>query len=318
MSLARTCRPGGRGRRERSGSDAASRSPGRSRRRRGPCSWRTNRWPTAGSSEPIVPVSGAGTVGKWRSIGAVLGFAVALGGGLVAWALIVRVLAPYRELLAEAVRVTGGPRGESEDRFLVETFRDTVRRLEESEAALRRRADELEVLAGVLTRGSSSGVVITEPGGSVRAANPAAREIVPSLRVGEPIPAPLAEAEREAHIGGRVAEVRRLPAAGGRAARRRARWCSSPTAPAWKRWSARSRSASRWRGSASSRPGWRTSCATPSRRCAATSASFPEPGRTRARASSRRSTRRPRAWSTCSSDSCGSRSRATFAEKRSI
>ena len=165
----------------------------------------------------VVPVSGAGTVGKWRSIGAVLGFAVALGGGLVAWALIVRVLAPYRELLAEAVRVTGGPRDEAEDRFLVETFRDTVRRLEESEAALRRRADELEVLAGVLTRGSSSGVVITEPGGSVRAANPAAREIVPSLRVGEPIPAPLAEAEREAHIEGRVTEVRRLPllAAGG-------------------------------------------------------------------------------------------------------
>ena len=83
------------------------------------------------------------------------------------------VAAPYRELLAEAVRVTGGPKGESEDRFLVETFHDTVRRLEESEAALRRRADELEVLADVLTRGSDAGVVITEPGGGVRAANPA-------------------------------------------------------------------------------------------------------------------------------------------------
>jgi signal transduction histidine kinase len=165
----------------------------------------------------VVPVSGAGAVGRWRSVGAVLGFAVALGGGLVAWALIARVLAPYRELLAEAVRVTGGPRGEAEDRFLVETFRDTVRRLEQSEAALRRRADELEVLAGVLTRGSSAGVVITEPGGSVRAANPAAHEVVPSLRVGEPIPAPLAEARREARLGGRVVEVRRLPllAAGG-------------------------------------------------------------------------------------------------------
>jgi len=105
----------------------------------------------------VVPVSGAGTVGRWRSVGALLGLAVALGGGLVAWALIARVLAPYRELLAEAVRVTGGPRDEAEDKFLVETFRDTVRRLEESEAALRRRADELEVLAGVLTRGSSAG-----------------------------------------------------------------------------------------------------------------------------------------------------------------
>ena len=165
----------------------------------------------------VVPVSGAGTVGRWRSVGALLGLAVALGGGLVAWALIARVLAPYRELLAEAVRVTGGPRDEAEDKFLVETFRDTVRRLEESEAALRRRADELEVLAGVLTRGSSAGVVIAEPGGSVRAANPVAQDIVPSLRVGSPIPTALAEAQREAHLGGRVVEVRRLPllAAGG-------------------------------------------------------------------------------------------------------
>jgi len=159
----------------------------------------------------IVPVSGAGAVWRWRSLGAVLAFGVALGGGLVAWGLIARVLAPYRELLAEAVRVTGGPRGEAEDRFLVDTFRDTVRRLEESEAALRRRADELEVLAGVLTRGSSAGVVITEPGGVVRAANPAAREIAPSLAVGAALPPALAQGEGEARLGGRVVEVRRLP-----------------------------------------------------------------------------------------------------------
>ncbi|HVN75876.1 MAG TPA: ATP-binding protein [Thermoanaerobaculaceae bacterium] len=159
----------------------------------------------------VVPVSGAGAVGRWRSVGAVLAFGVALGGGLVAWGLIARVLAPYRELLAEAIRVTGEPRGEAEDRFLVDTFRDTVRRLEESEAALRRRADELEVLAGVLTRGSSAGVVITEPGGGVRAANPAAREIVPSLTVGRPIPPVLAGGAGEAHLGGRAVEIRRLP-----------------------------------------------------------------------------------------------------------
>ncbi|TAM48525.1 MAG: hypothetical protein EPN53_09925, partial [Acidobacteria bacterium] len=121
-----------------------------------------------------------------------------------------RVLAPYRELLAEAVRVTGGPRNEAEDRFLVETFRDTVRRLEESEAALRRRADELELLAGVLTRGSSAGVVITEPGGTVRAANPEALDLVPALAVGAPLPLPLTAAPR-ARLGGRVVEVRRLP-----------------------------------------------------------------------------------------------------------
>lgn len=159
----------------------------------------------------IVPVFGAGAVGKWRSVGAVLAVIVALGGGLVAWALVARVLAPYRELLAEAVRVTGGPKNESEDRFLVETFHDTVRRLEESEAALRRRADELEVLADVLTRGSDAGVVITEPGGSVRAANPAARELVPSLSVGAPLPPSVAAAARDARLGERAVEVRRLP-----------------------------------------------------------------------------------------------------------
>lgn len=158
----------------------------------------------------IVPVFGAGAVGKWRSVGAVLALVVALGGGLLAWALIARVLAPYRELLAEAVRVTGGPKGESEDRFLVKTFHDTVRRLEESEAALRRRADELEVLADVLTRGSDAGVVITEPGGAVRAANPAARELVPSLSLGAPLP-PAVEAARDARLGERAVEVRRIP-----------------------------------------------------------------------------------------------------------
>ena len=158
----------------------------------------------------IVPVFGAGAVGTWRSVGAVLALMVAVGGGLLAWALVARVLAPYRELLAEAVRVTGGPKGESEDRFLVQTFHDTVRRLEESEAALRRRADELEVLAGVLTRGSGAGVVITEPGGGVRAANPAARELVPSLALGAPLPAEVAAA-REVRLGERALEVRRIP-----------------------------------------------------------------------------------------------------------
>ena len=159
----------------------------------------------------LVPVSGAGAVGRWRTVGAALAVVVAACGGLLAWALIARVLAPYRELLAEAVRVTGGPRNEAEDRFLVETFRDTVRRLEASEAALRRRADELELLADVLTRGSSAGVVITEPGGGVRAANPEARSLVPALAAGAPLPAALAGGARETRLGGRVIEVRRLP-----------------------------------------------------------------------------------------------------------
>jgi signal transduction histidine kinase len=158
----------------------------------------------------VVPVSGAGTMGRLRDVGAALSLVVAVGGGLLAWALIARVLAPYRELLAEAARITRRPGDEAEDHFLVETFRDTVRRLEVSEAALRRRADELEVLAEVLTRGSAAGVVITDPGGIVRAANTAAVELVPALVVGAALPVTLAGGEQSRRLGERVMEARRL------------------------------------------------------------------------------------------------------------
>jgi signal transduction histidine kinase len=157
----------------------------------------------------VIPVSGV--VGWLRGVGAALAVVVAVGGGLLVWALITRVLAPYRELLAEAVRVTRGPGEEAEDRFLVETFRDTVRRLELSEAALRRRVDEQEVLAEVLTRGSAAGVVITDPGGTVRAANTAAVQLVPALTVGGAVPEVLSGGGRGCRLGERVVEVRRLP-----------------------------------------------------------------------------------------------------------
>jgi signal transduction histidine kinase len=159
----------------------------------------------------VVPISGAGAVGRLRWIGAALAVMVAVGGGLLAWALVARVLAPYRELLAEATRVTHGPGKGAEDRFLVETFRDTVRRLEISEAALRRRADDLEVLAEVLTRGSTAGVVITDPAGAVRATNAAAVELVPGLTVGAALPGALAGGEPSGKLGERVVDVQRLP-----------------------------------------------------------------------------------------------------------
>jgi len=160
----------------------------------------------------VVAVASAGAVGRWRTLGAALAAFVAVGGGVLAWALVVRVLAPYRELLAEAVRVTQGPGGKAEDRFLVETFRDTVGRLELSEAALRRRADELAVLADVLTRETEAGVVITEPGGAVRAANETAHTLLGGmLAVGELLPPILAsDASRISHHG-RVVEARRFP-----------------------------------------------------------------------------------------------------------
>lgn len=92
----------------------------------------------------------AAQANRWRWLGGTLALLVAGAGGLVAWLLISRSLAPYGELLREAARVTGTPGSKAEDSFLVETFRDTVRRLEASEAALRQRAEELSLLSAGL------------------------------------------------------------------------------------------------------------------------------------------------------------------------
>ncbi|MFI5142869.1 MAG: sensor histidine kinase [Thermoanaerobaculales bacterium] len=160
----------------------------------------------------VVPATGTGTAGWLRTFGASLAVAVAVGGALLAWALIARALAPYRELLAEAVRVSHEPGEEAEDRFLVKTFRETVRRLEASEAATRRRADELEVLATVLTRETAAGVVISDAGGVVRAANATAGGLVgEQLVVGQPLPAAVSGGAANVTFGERVVEMRRFP-----------------------------------------------------------------------------------------------------------
>lgn len=149
---------------------------------------------------------------RWRLVGAMLGLAVACGGGLLVWLLIARALAPYGELMAEAVRVTDGVgAGQAEDRFLIETFRTTVARLEASEAGLRQKADELSVLAGVLTRESSAGVVITDATASVRAFNPVAVALVGTeLEVGGVVP-PTLLGDGRTPVGDRVVEVRHFP-----------------------------------------------------------------------------------------------------------
>jgi two-component system, sensor histidine kinase FlrB len=160
----------------------------------------------------VAAMSSEAILVRWRWLAGGLALVVAGGGGLVAWLLIGRVLAPYRELLAEAVRVTGRPPGVAEDRFLVGTFRDTVQRLEASEAALRQRADELAVLAEVLTRESSAGVVITDVGGAVRAANRTAVAVAPlAIEVGKPAPVGLLAGGSRLHTGDLVMEVRRFP-----------------------------------------------------------------------------------------------------------
>lgn len=153
----------------------------------------------------------AGTAATWRTAGAILALVVGVGGAALAWALITRALAPYRELLAEAVRVTRGPGEEPEDRFLVATFRDAVRRLETSEADARQRADELEVLTQVLSREASFGVVITDATGAVRAHNPPAQALLGGdVEVGRWLPEALwSDGRRE--LGERLLEIRRFP-----------------------------------------------------------------------------------------------------------
>ncbi|NWG00615.1 MAG: HAMP domain-containing histidine kinase [Thermoanaerobaculaceae bacterium] len=98
----------------------------------------------------VVTAPAVATARRWRWLGGALVVLVAGGGGVLAWLLIARALAPYRELLAEAARVVGKPPGQAEDRYLVEAFRTTVRRLEASEQALRQEAEELAVLSAGL------------------------------------------------------------------------------------------------------------------------------------------------------------------------
>ena len=157
-------------------------------------------------------VSSAALLGQWRLLGAGLAILVAGAGGLLAVLLVGRVLAPYRDLMAEAVRVSERPSGEAEDRFLIDTFRLAVERLEASEQQQRQRADELEVLAAVLTRESGAGVVITDAAGAVRAGNPRVDELAGvALHVGEPLPAVLRGAVGRVRLGERVVGVRRIP-----------------------------------------------------------------------------------------------------------
>jgi len=165
-----------------------------------------------GTVRVVLPVETVAAASRWRWVAAALTLVVAGGGALLAWILLGRSLAPYRELLEEASRVRAGTPGTAEDRFLVDTFRETVRRLEASEEELRRRADELEVLAGVLTRGAASGVVILDGDGRVRASNAAVADLLgAATALGAPLPELTTSAEGTVEVGGRTLELRRHP-----------------------------------------------------------------------------------------------------------
>jgi signal transduction histidine kinase len=160
----------------------------------------------------VRPAPTAPLLARWPIAAAVLTLAVAGGGAMLAWLLLGRALAPYGELLGEAARVGGAAAGDAEDRYLVDTFRTALRRLEESEAMLRRRADELAVLADVLTREAGAGVVILDREGRVRGLNAVAAELLPGSPADGAAPTALLPRE-DGHfeLAGRTVEVRRLP-----------------------------------------------------------------------------------------------------------
>lgn len=87
---------------------------------------------------------------RWLAVTLLLSLVLGVAGGGLAWFLVGRVLAPYGELLEEARRFAGRTKGGPEDRFLVGTFRQAVRRVEEQERELAGRAEELSELAAGL------------------------------------------------------------------------------------------------------------------------------------------------------------------------
>lgn len=121
-----------------------------------------------------------------------------------------RITRPIEEMLDEARRL-GTPDGrQDETTYLLETFRQSIRRLEAQEVELKRlheteksRADELETVTGTLTRSLTSGLIALDPDGTVRQMNAAAREtlgIDADRDVREPIAAVLGDSPLAAVI----------------------------------------------------------------------------------------------------------------------
>jgi signal transduction histidine kinase len=95
------------------------------------------------------------------------------------------ILRPVEEMLDHARELDGGPAGDDETTYLIETFRTSIARLREQEGELKRlhevekaRADELQILTATLTRNLTSGFIAIGPDGRIVDANVAAREIL--------------------------------------------------------------------------------------------------------------------------------------------
>ena len=94
-----------------------------------------------------------------------------------------RITRPIETMLDEAKRL-GMRDGEQDDTtYLIQTFRESISRLQDQEAELKQlhlreksRADELELVTATLTRSLTSGLITLDPDGRVVEINAAARE----------------------------------------------------------------------------------------------------------------------------------------------
>lgn len=96
-----------------------------------------------------------------------------------------RITRPVEEMLASAAEVRNRLPQDDEQQYLIDTFRESIRRLKSQEAELqqlhqaeRARADDLERVTAALTRSISSGFISVDPAGRIIDVNAVARDIL--------------------------------------------------------------------------------------------------------------------------------------------
>lgn len=123
---------------------------------------------------------------------------IVLGSTIVAAILFVlllpRIVRPLDRMLEDARELGERDVHQSEDRYLIDTFRSSIERLKEQERELRRlhefekaRADDLERITATLTRSLSSGFIALDAEGKVVDVNRAARQIL-EISADAPVP----------------------------------------------------------------------------------------------------------------------------------
>jgi signal transduction histidine kinase len=107
---------------------------------------------------------------------------IAVGGSTAAVILLLlylpRITRPIDKLMNHAREVAQRDAAQEDTAYLIQTFRDTIDRLHSQEDALKRRADELELVSATLTRSLTSGFISIDTEGRIVQMNGAAREIL--------------------------------------------------------------------------------------------------------------------------------------------